>query len=230
MDFSLDLGSAISSVVSGILGKQTNDQNLQIWREQKEWNRPINQLARLQEAGMNPNLIYGNGGVQNTISAVPKLESPHVNLGLMIARRQLEKSDSEKDLLDAQKQKILNGIKNSNARLLLDQTNSVQRQSLMAARVCLAQLAKEFKSYELDYWKKHQTARGAGVLQLIDFAKQFIEENEMMNPMFWVMRGLGSSVGQFEKLTDKFERGSVAFSDGIENYQYPGGYYGYSGY
>lgn len=32
------------------------------WNMQNEYNRPDNQMARLKEAGLNPNLVYGNGG------------------------------------------------------------------------------------------------------------------------------------------------------------------------
>ncbi len=34
--------------------------------KQNEYNKPINQVKRLREANLNPALVYGNGGVQNT--------------------------------------------------------------------------------------------------------------------------------------------------------------------
>ncbi len=38
-----------------------NDMNHQNWLEQTEYNSPANQMKRLQEAGLNPNLVYGHG-------------------------------------------------------------------------------------------------------------------------------------------------------------------------
>lgn len=38
-----------------------NDMNRQNWLEQTEYNSPANQMKRLIEAGLNPNLVYGHG-------------------------------------------------------------------------------------------------------------------------------------------------------------------------
>lgn len=35
--------------------------NREMWHLNNEYNKPINQMARLKEAGLNPNLIYGSG-------------------------------------------------------------------------------------------------------------------------------------------------------------------------
>lgn len=35
--------------------------NLADWTMQNEYNSPTSQMARLREAGLNPNLVYGNG-------------------------------------------------------------------------------------------------------------------------------------------------------------------------
>lgn len=49
-----------------------NDMNHQNWLEQTEYNTPANQMKRLQEAGLNPNLVYGKGAdaTASPISAV----------------------------------------------------------------------------------------------------------------------------------------------------------------
>lgn len=38
-----------------------NEYNIQMWNMQNEYNTPANQMKRYREAGLNPNLIYGNG-------------------------------------------------------------------------------------------------------------------------------------------------------------------------
>lgn len=43
---------------------------LYLMNKQNEYNKPINQMKRLEEAGLNPNLVYGNGAGQS-LSATP---------------------------------------------------------------------------------------------------------------------------------------------------------------
>lgn len=62
-------GSAINAA-SGIIGNvfgasqtdKNNQANLQLWREQTAYNTPKKQMERYKEAGLNPHLIYGQGG------------------------------------------------------------------------------------------------------------------------------------------------------------------------
>lgn len=46
---------------------KANSYNFGMWQAENEYNKPINQMARLQEAGLNPNLVYGGGAT--TLSA-----------------------------------------------------------------------------------------------------------------------------------------------------------------
>lgn len=46
---------------------KANDYNFGMWQAENEYNKPINQMARLSEAGLNPNLVYGGGAT--TLSA-----------------------------------------------------------------------------------------------------------------------------------------------------------------
>lgn len=39
--------------------KKAYERDLAFWNMQNEYNSPVNQMARLREAGLNPNLIYG---------------------------------------------------------------------------------------------------------------------------------------------------------------------------
>ena len=50
--------SALGSGLNSILG---NNASLRAWREQAEHNSPVNQMARLKQAGLNPHLVYGSG-------------------------------------------------------------------------------------------------------------------------------------------------------------------------
>lgn len=57
--------SLVNSFVSNaqskkLMAKQFHYQK-KMWQMENEYNKPVNQMARLQEAGLNPNLVYGNG-------------------------------------------------------------------------------------------------------------------------------------------------------------------------
>lgn len=89
---------AFGSVFSNLLGfksqQKTNEQNIELakyqnswnemmWRKNNQYNSPVAQMDRLKKAGLNPNLVYGNGSttvVGNSSSpasgvAAPKLQA-----------------------------------------------------------------------------------------------------------------------------------------------------------
>lgn len=49
--------------------REANEANIRLWRMQAEYNKPKNQMARFQEAGLNPNLIYSQGNPGNMTSS-----------------------------------------------------------------------------------------------------------------------------------------------------------------
>ena len=96
---------AASTIGTGYMGykgqKETNEANrkiareaqafdLKMWNLQNQYNDPTNQMQRLKNAGLNPNLVYGSGNVTGNISSVPprgreyEYKSPLPQLGSMI--------------------------------------------------------------------------------------------------------------------------------------------------
>lgn len=65
------------------LAEYQNEMNLAQWNRENEYNHPIQQMARLQSAGLNPHLVYGSGA--QTVSAKsPEMvasrdQAPHVD-------------------------------------------------------------------------------------------------------------------------------------------------------
>lgn len=53
------------------LAKYQADRNYELWQHNNEYNTPVAQMQRYQEAGLNPNLIYGNGSASAGNSASP---------------------------------------------------------------------------------------------------------------------------------------------------------------
>lgn len=55
------------------------DYNTEMWNNANHYNSPEMQMARLKDAGLNPNLVYGNGSVTgNTSTQTPKYQAPQI--------------------------------------------------------------------------------------------------------------------------------------------------------
>lgn len=91
---------------------------LEMWNRQNEYNLPKNQMSRLTDAGLNPNLVYGNGTVQGLTSApAPQYHAPtlqaYTNFGSLGAEQavttymQLKQSDAAINKTNAETQKLL---------------------------------------------------------------------------------------------------------------------------
>lgn len=86
-----------------------HEKNMELLKYQLEYNTPKSQMARFAEAGLNPNLIYGQGSPGNMESAprypdiqAANYQSAYADIGLKAAQARL--LDSQADLND---QKLL---------------------------------------------------------------------------------------------------------------------------
>ena len=81
------LGSGMTGMFNSHAQKEANRLNYQMFREnldwqeqmmdkQNEYNLPANQMARLKAAGLNPNLVYENGGSFTPSASVGSVSSP----------------------------------------------------------------------------------------------------------------------------------------------------------
>lgn len=59
------IGSAIAAGSARRIAREQNAFNEEMWNKQNAYNTPQAQKQRLIDAGLNPALMYGNGGVQN---------------------------------------------------------------------------------------------------------------------------------------------------------------------
>lgn len=59
------------------LAKYAYSKDLEMWNRQNEYNLPINQMQRLEEAGLNPNMMYGQGvaGATGQAREMPRYQS-----------------------------------------------------------------------------------------------------------------------------------------------------------
>jgi hypothetical protein len=117
MGFFKKVGKAIGNTVGNLVnpaGQQhkynkqlaayTFDKNLEMWNLQNEYNAPKNQMARFKEAGLNPNLIYGQGSPGNAQQApkyqqegVDQSKNPLVSAQIAMAGAEIRKTQAETD-------------------------------------------------------------------------------------------------------------------------------------
>lgn len=94
--------------------------NKRMWQMQNEYNLPVNQMQRLSAAGLNPHLVYGNGGASATASIPQGVAQGHFNAGFNVdplgdlASYQsiLNQRASEDNTREMTRQAVLNGQKN----------------------------------------------------------------------------------------------------------------------
>lgn len=61
------------------LAEYQYSKDLEMWERANAYNSPQSQMARLREAGLNPNMVYGSGSVVgNTTSQLPHYNAPNV--------------------------------------------------------------------------------------------------------------------------------------------------------
>lgn len=152
----MGLGSAIGKVAKGALGSitggdilgfgssvfntimnansvdDTNEANLRLWREQAEYNKPINQMARYQEAGLNPNLVYSQGNPGNMTSS-PTMQPKHYDF-------------------DPNKQFVLSATRQN---LVAQNDNLHQQNSLLQNQGSLAKEQARKMKLENDFFEKN---------------------------------------------------------------------------
>lgn len=113
--------SAIGSLVNGVSSlwsvpmsamyerksaQQAYERNLSSWMMQNEYNSPSEQMQRLKDAGLNPNLIYGSvNNSAGAVSSAPVARAPSIpNIDFVTAYQNLEQQDAMTQQVRAQTQ------------------------------------------------------------------------------------------------------------------------------
>lgn len=78
-------GSAQANKKGVALAREMRQSDIDMWHKTNAYNSPIQQMQRLREAGLNPNLVYGNGATHTAQSApsakVPEVQNELASLG-----------------------------------------------------------------------------------------------------------------------------------------------------
>lgn len=102
--------------------KKAYERDIAFWNMQNEYNSPANQMQRLKDAGLNPNLIYGqinsgnaagsvHSGIANQSFKVNPLDDILNTTSKLLA---LKQQNQQNKLLDTQNLEVVNRVKMQN--------------------------------------------------------------------------------------------------------------------
>lgn len=128
------IGSAVVGGASSLLGSNSSNakakraatlafqREKQLIDEANEYNKPVNQMARLEEAGLNPNLVYENGAqtLSASVGAPPQAKTYSPDVGKFNALQNylmLENMERQEEKTQAEVDAIHNGIHVQNQNL-----------------------------------------------------------------------------------------------------------------
>lgn len=134
---------------SKLMDKQ-NQQQIDFWKMNNEYNTPFNQRARLEQAGLNPDLMYGGSGnmYQSQMPGAASGSAPNVDYGSFSDNLRFA---MQAQVMDAQISKI-----EQENRLLAEQAlNQAEQRELWAAQAKEAWLRAEHQGI----YNKHADTR-----------------------------------------------------------------------
>lgn len=103
--------SAIQGISNMFTAKGDRRHQLDMWKRNNAYNHPSEQMARLRKAGLNPNLMYGQGTVGNSPSppkSTPTRPTEFNALGALMQTQQTKMMEVQTDNLRAQNDLLQN--------------------------------------------------------------------------------------------------------------------------
>lgn len=107
-------GAALQHKYNKELASIQNQYNIDMWKMNNEYNTPANQMARMKEAGLNPNLMYSQGNTGNS-SSPPQQVAPNAP-DMQTAMR-----DAAKSLNPIQIIELIQQVRKSNAEIVAEE-------------------------------------------------------------------------------------------------------------
>ena len=134
---------------SKLMDKQ-NQQQIDFWKMNNEYNTPFNQRARLEQAGLNPDLMYGGSGnmYQSQMPGAASGSAPNVDYGSFSDNLRFA---MQAQVMDAQVSKI----EHENQLLAEQALNQAEQRELWAAQAKEAWLRAEHQGI----YNKHANTR-----------------------------------------------------------------------
>lgn len=187
-------GQLLSSVVGNVGSRKAQNkafrQNIQLWKMQNEYNHPVEQMARLKSAGLNPNLIYGgspSSATGNADKPAPsqapefKFENPLTQIhqfadlkarGAQIDNLQEQNKNIIQDTMLKSMQAMKTNAEGQSAKTKAMMDNALFKTNFDIAQASKRKLEQEIIGNDIDILVKHRTAN--------EKVKNFIYQNDLL--------------------------------------------------
>ena len=176
------IGSGLG-IIDNVVGrnsiKKQNERDrqfqLDMWNATNTYNSPASQMERLKAAGLNPNLVYGNGSATNTASNITPTASkpiPSAMVGSAInSYIDTQQKNLQNDLIASQI--FNNGLLSEDIKTRADRNISAHYESLFRSRNI--EVDTEMKQFEFSKQKELRQVSIDGQIQL---AKKTMLQNK----------------------------------------------------
>lgn len=165
--------------------------SLNMWNLQNEYNSPTQQMARIRAAGLNPNLVYGNGVTGNSSGSTPQYESAKFNAPTMQAYRgwNLGISDAISQFLAYRTAKAqVDNMEAQNGLIRQQTATEATKQANIAASTSRSEfdlnMAKELKDVSVSSAIADMNQKQAGVAQGWTKANREVIQYELDKALF----------------------------------------------
>lgn len=186
-----DITSAKSFKRNRLLAEEQWNRNLEMWNMQNEYNNPMSQMKRLEEAGLNPNMLYGTGvaGATGQAKELPKYEAPKYNfnmepvniMGVLGAYQDIKLREAQVDQLRevTRAQRVDSNIKEETFEYeMTNAFNSMMKNQSETTQAHIKKLVEEWK-YERGMQKKEALYN----LNQSQFTAQKVEQDAYIRKM-----------------------------------------------
>lgn len=165
--------------------------SLNMWNLQNEYNSPTQQMARIRAAGLNPNLVYGNGVTGNSAGSTPQYEPAKFNAPTMQAYRgwNLGISDAISQFLAYRTAKAqVDNMEAQNSLIRQQTATEATKQANIAASTSRSEfdlnMAKELKDVSVSSAIADMNQKQAGVAQGWTKANREVIQYELDKALF----------------------------------------------
>lgn len=165
--------------------------SLKMWNLQNEYNSPTQQMARIRAAGLNPNLVYGNGVAGNSAGSTPQYEPARFNAPTMQAYRgwNLGISDAVSQFLAYRTVKAqVDNMEAQNSLIRQQTATEATRQANVAASTARSEfdlnMAKELKDVSVSSAIADMNQKQAGAAQGWTKANREVIQYELDKALF----------------------------------------------
>lgn len=165
--------------------------SLNMWNLQNEYNSPTQQMARIRAAGLNPNLVYGNGVAGNSSGSAPQYEPAKFNAPTMQAYRgwNLGISDAISQFLAYRTAKAqVDNMEAQNSLIRQQTATEATKQANIAASTSRSEfdlnMAKELKDVSVSSAIADMNQKQAGAAQGWTKANREVVQYELDKALF----------------------------------------------